>query len=344
MATDHRVFVFVHPAYADMICYPQTWNVWDAFKRHGAVVRFGDDVLQVDPAPDDRFVCYGRIDERKSVLRKFSPQHVWSYVVDEATSTSAPYEKALAYMSMYAIRNVIVTYQNAQHLAKLAGLGIRHIVMPHTMPGIRPEVPKVHGVLLSGQRSSSFYPTRTRTMDTLKHLKEHVFELETPGQDISTRRHDVIRDSYYSLLDTCRMGVVCRAGHRDRFVAKYVEMGACNCLPIGDCPSYMPTAMKEAMVNVEGMDAQQVADEVKRLLERDTVELQQRTAAYVSEVRDRYLVDPNMQRVMQELTDDGGGCTHVIPRTFIACGEGGNYCSEACMHRASAVGTKDQGT
>jgi hypothetical protein len=27
---------------------------------------------------------------------------------------------------------------------------------------------------------------------------------------------------------------------------------------------------------------------------------------------------------------DGGECALVIPGTFVACGEGGNYCSERC--------------
>ena len=29
--------------------------------------------------------------------------------------------------------------------------------------------------------------------------------------------------------------------------------------------------------------------------------------------------------------DETNHCTGVIPGTFIACGEGGNYCSEECM-------------
>ena len=28
-------------------------------------------------------------------------------------------------------------------------------------------------------------------------------------------------------------------------------------------------------------------------------------------------------------------CLLVIPNTFIACGEGGNYCSDECMRRAN---------
>lgn len=300
--SEPHVFVFVHPAYTDQICYPQTLNVWESFDACGATVAYGDDIRKIRPRPGDQLVGYGRLDEYRDVADMFPARDKWHYVVDESNSTTQPYDKAMSYMKLLNVANIIVTYQNKAHLDKLAAHGIRYVIMPQTMPAIRPRVEKVHGVLLSGQLSESFYPTRTSVTATLRgKAAEHVHVLETPGQDISTRRHDTIRDMYYELLDTCRMGVVCRAGERDRFVAKYIEMGACHVLPVGDCPTYMPDEMKHAMVNVEGMSPDQVVNEVRRLLEDAADELDERTETYVAGVKKHYMAVPNMQRVMAEL-------------------------------------------
>lgn len=299
--SDPRVFVFVHPAYTDQICYPQTLNVWESFERCGAIVRYGADIRTIDPRPGDQFVGYGRLDEYRDVSDKFLPEDKWHYVVDESNSSSGPYEKAMAYMKLLNFGNIIVTYQNPNHLARLTANGIRYAIMPQTFPVIRPKVKKGIGILLSGQISDFFYPVRSRAFASLDGTV-HAHTLRTPGQDISTRGHNVIREEYYKLLDTCRMGIVCRAGHRDRFVAKYIEMGACHCLPVGDCPSYMPDEMKQAMVNIEGFSQTQIRDEVNRLIVVNPEELEARTAAFTAGVEKHYMATPNMQRLMLEIT------------------------------------------
>lgn len=297
-----RIFVLVHPAYADMICYPQTLNVWESFERCGAIVKYGDDIHSIDPRPGDQLVGYGRMDDWRVVADKFPRNCKWSYVVDESSSSVGIYEKALGYLRLLDIGNMIVTYQNPVHLEKLRFNGINYIIMPQTMPAIRPKTEKKHGILLSGQVSTSIYPTRTRAWSALERgLKRHVYALETPGQDISTRRHNVIRNAYYDLLDSCKMGIVCKAGVKDRFVAKYIEMGACHMLPVGDCPSYMPDEMKRAMVDIEGMSDVQIVEEVRRLLEDAPDELEARTATFTHQVEKHYLATPNMTRVMNEL-------------------------------------------
>lgn len=301
--SEPRVFVFVHPAYTDQICYPQTLNVWESFERCGATVLYGEAFRQhAHPQPGDIMVAYGRVDEYKDVRDRFEPHNRWHYVVDESNSSTKPYDKALGYMRMIGIPNIIVTYQNADHLQKLTDHGVKYIIMPQTFPVIRPKVAKSVGVLLSGQVSDGFYPVRTRAWRALSSgLRQYAKTIDTPGQDISTRRHDTIRERYYNLLDTCRMGIVCRAGNRDRFVAKYIEMGACHCLPVGDCPTYMPDEMKQAMVNIEGMDGPTICETVRHLLEDVPAELEARTVAFTAGVEKHYMATPNMQRVMSEL-------------------------------------------
>lgn len=298
------VYVFVHPAYTDQICYPQTLNVWETFSRMGAIVLYGDDFDRVEPKPADRVVGYGRFDEHRVALSRFKRENRWHYVVDESNSSSGPYQKAMSYMKLLDVPNVIVTYQNAGHLQVLRDHGIRYAIMPQTMPAIRPKITKDVGLLLSGQVSDGFYPVRTRVWNAVVKgglTNDLYMELQTPGQDISTRHHDTIRNSYYELLDRCKMGVVCRAGHRDRFVAKYIEMGACHVLPVGDCPTYMPLAMKQAMVDVSQMNDADACNEVKRLLVDAPHELEARTSAYVSAVKENYMSDPNMAVLLSDL-------------------------------------------
>lgn len=301
-----RVFVFVHPAYTDMICYPQTLNVWESFERCGAIVRYGNDIRSIDPRPGDKLVGYGRLDEYRDVADRFPREDKWHYVVDESSSTSQPYDKAMSYMKLLNVGNIIVTYQNKEHLDKLTTHGIRYVVMPQTFPVIRQRVSKEHGVLLSGQVSDSFYPVRTKAWRALESglPRELRHVVDTPGQDISAKRHDIIRERYYELLDRCRMGVVCRAGHRDRFVAKYIEMGACHVLPVGDCPTYMPDEMKKAMVDVSSLSSDETVAEVRRLLVDAPDELQERTDAFTACVERYYMATPNMQRVLDEITKE----------------------------------------
>lgn len=297
-----NVYVFVHPAYVDMICYPQTQLIWDTFQSCGADVRYGDAFNSVSPRPGDQVVFYGNHESYMHVASRFVPEARWLYVVDESNTTSEPYDKALDAMKKKDVKNIIVTYQNSAHLNKLTENGVRYVIMPQTMPAIRPKVNKKQVVLISGQMCNAFYPTRALVAHALhKQLPQYVQQLETPGQDISTKRHDTIREKYYSLLDTCTMGVVCRAGNRDRFVAKYIEMGACNVLPIGDCPSYMPEEMKRAMLNAEGMSPEQIVSEVQHLFLAPN-ELQSRIDSYVAGIKQHYLTLPNMQRVMSEIT------------------------------------------
>lgn len=305
MSIEPNVYVFVHPAYTDQIAYTQTTLVWDSFQVAGATVLYGEAFRSANPTPIDQLVCYGRPDAYFAFVARFSQQNRWNYVVDESNSTSKPYDRALSAMAQYDAKNIIVTYQNNEHLDKLTRLGIRYLIMPQCIPSIRPKQPKSTGVLLSGQVHATFYPVRTVATRALQKLHpSHVHSLPTPGQDISTASHKTIREDYYKLLDTCKMAVVCRAGNRDRMVGKYVEFGASHVLPIGDCPTYMPDEMKNAMINVENMSDEAILAEVSRVLSSPE-ELNERVSAYVGAVEKHYTALPNMQRVVSSLQQHG---------------------------------------
>lgn len=107
--------------------------------------------------------------------------------------------------------------------------------------------------------------------------------------------------AYYDYLDRFQMGVLCRGGGRDRFVGKYVEFAACHVLPIGDCPSYMPREMKDAMVNTGKLWRTETVDEVKRLL-NEPVELKQRQDAYTEAAYKHFDLETWAKKVHTEIT------------------------------------------
>ncbi len=298
-----ELYVYVHKAYTETIFYTQTHLVFDELRANGAHVLVGDDFknLAANPTLDDKLIVYGNVDFALDVVNRFIPKNRWLYVVDEGGAGQAAYDRSLGYMKKVNIQNIIVTYQNEAHLAKLTAAGAQYVIMPQCVPLIRPGIEKTGEVLISGQMSQSVYPTRTLVADSLRrHLFKRVHVLPYPGCDTPTLAHNVYGERYYQLLDGFRMGVTCRAGSRDRFVAKYAEMAASHVLPVGDCPSYMPRRMSRAMLNVEGLTDKRIADEVAHLLDSPE-ELQARTDEFTAVVAERYLVSPNMKRVVDEI-------------------------------------------
>jgi hypothetical protein len=297
-----QIYVYVHPAYTQTIFYTQTLLIYDSFRDCGAIVCVGDDFKQAKPNPGDQLVIYGNVDVMRDVVERFAPGDRWLYVVDESGAGQGAYDRSLGYMAKLNAKNIIVTYQNVAHLEKLRNAGVRYVIMPQTVPTIRPKIAKTHDILASGQLSAGIYPTRTRVIALLNRssLAGRTQALAYPGCDVPQTTHKIYGDRYYQHLDGFRLGVTCRAGARDRFVAKYAEMAASHVLPIGDCPTYMPEAMKKAMVNVEGLNDDQIVAELTRLLNAPE-ELQARTEAFTAEVAQRYIALPNMQRVVAEI-------------------------------------------
>lgn len=299
------LYFFVNPAYRDQVYYTQTKNVWEAFERAGAQMVYGNDIHAIHPNPEDHVIGYGRVDNWKDSFFRFNPKNRWHYIVDESSFSTGPYDIALDMLLKlgYKHKKFVITYQNEQHLAKLQAHNVKYVIMPQTMPAIRPKVAKTHDILISGQMSGSYYPTRTwlkGIITTHPELRHRVHQIESPGVDYSTRHHNIVGERYYELLDTCKLGVCCRAGGKDRFVGKFIEMGASHVLPVGDCPTYMPPLMKEAMVNIEKFPRDHVTSELLRLLNAPE-ELQQRSDAYTAEVEKHFLSDDNARRAVREI-------------------------------------------
>lgn len=297
------IFVYVNPAYLEQIFVTQTHVLFDAFRACGATVH-SDAAAQRDVVQTgDHAVVYG-YPHPWVPLDRFLPDNRWLYVVDEASIDRRPYDQAVERMCRLKISNMVVTYPNMANIAWLHEEPTvkRIVVVPQCVPVIRHKVTKDICILVSGQLSPTVYPTRTRlAQELLAKLPHHVHVQPYPGCDNLHRPGSMSGEAYWHLLDRCKLGVVCRAGNRDRFVAKYVEFGASHVLPVGDCPSYMPKEMKRTMVNVEGMVAADIIAEVTRLLAAPD-ELNERTDTFTDQVAQRYIVRSNVQRAMQEMT------------------------------------------
>lgn len=234
------------------------------------------------------------------VFSPVEPQNRWSYVIDTKIldDGSSAYRGRVEYCQQFDINHVVVTYVNPQHLRTFRDAGISYMGMPHCVPSRRKRTSKPAGILLSGTFHERIYPTRNR----LRRLLEG--SMSTRTQSIVTSDHGSSRPTgpaYYDIVDQYEMGVVCRSGTRDYFVAKYVEFGMCHVLPVGDCPSYMPDEMKQLMVDVEGLTDEQVVAEVSRLL-RSPDELHARQEAYCEATHRYFDLLTNAQRVVRTIS------------------------------------------
>lgn len=297
-----NVYLQVHPAYTQQIFYTQTTLVFESFRQCGAIVTVGDEFRSIKPEPDDHLVVYGRHDDYIDIINKFLPEHRWNYVVDESSGESEPYDVAIKYMTSLNIKNLVVTYQNEHHLNKLKAVEIKYVISPQCVPMIRPLAKKTNDVLISGQLVSSVYPERSRVAHALRVYApfKTTATMDYPMTDATSVFYGAVGEDYSAQLDRFRMGVTCCVGKRDRFVAKYVELGASHALPIGDCPSYMSSAMKRAMVDTRRLSKEQIAAEVMRLL-AEPWELLARTETFTAEVAANYLSLPNIKRVIDEI-------------------------------------------
>lgn len=318
---ERTVHLLISESMLDIVAYTVSKVLPDSFEQCGANVITHDQLTSVSVGAEDRIVIVGGSSGLEQTIKSmFKPEHTWLFVLDEQRAGDpVPYERASTYArEALNTSNLVTTYENAVHMEWLENRGIRHVTMPHCVPDIRQYVAKKSDVLASGQfdvrpgffigagSTKDYYVTRSDVAEALMHsdLVKRTTWLPHPGHSLSTLTHDAVYDRYMEILDEHRFAITCKAKEHDRMVGKYVEFGASHVLPIGDCPSYMPQAMKGAMVNVEGWSGPQIVAEVKRLLANPD-EFEARTEAYVRCVKERYLGVPNAARVMREITNVG---------------------------------------
>lgn len=237
----------------------------------------------------DKVVGFFMTDENSQLLYStVRPENRWMHVIDErATSEGKAYQGRIEYCKKHDVRHAVVTYPNVRYVQQLLDANIGFTVMPCCVSRRRPRTQKPNVISIAGTFEELTYPSRAR----VKRLLEPTYPVVVNPPIGKGER-------YYDGLDSFQFGAVCRAGFRDRFVAKYVEFGMCHVLPVGDCPSYMPDEMKKLMVNVEGRSDQWVTSEIERLL-RTPDELFARQEAYTNLVHQHYDLLSNAQRVIK---------------------------------------------
>lgn len=231
-------------------------------------------------------------------MERVHPHNRWLFTVDECVGGSHPYEKQVARCKEHSMGGVIATYGNEQHLQVLRDAGLKVVVFPLVMGRERRRSEKSRGVLASGQLDVNTYPERARVFQALSG-EPYTSVLAHPGY-WPNLRHDVVGEKYLELLDSYQLVIVDRAGHRDRFVAKYYEAAQCHALPVGDCPSYMPPVLREMMVNTEGMPDEDVRAEVRVLMKHRDV-LEERQECFRMLMHCLYHADDHARRVMREV-------------------------------------------
>lgn len=314
-----KVYFVVHKSIFDSVFLTLSDVLFDGFTYAGATVLTHEQLVDLVTGDEDRVIVYGGLDEATDeVKRRFAAENRWLLVVDEMKGGDVqPYGRAAAYAKdTLETNNIITTYQNAEHMAWLDAQGMKRLYLPQCVPCVRPMSNKTYSLLISGQvdqhpdlfidynpEGRPYYVTRTKVALAVKHsyLNDKATWLSYPNTSRSTARHQWIGEGYMQLLDMHALAVTCKAADHDRFVGKYVEFGAAHVLPVGDCPSYMPDAMKQAMINVEGMDEKQITEEIDRVL-RNIPELVERVNVYSDEVAKRYLSGPNCKRIVEEVT------------------------------------------
>lgn len=267
-----------------------------AFQNHGAVVLEEEEFAKIALCdklvrPCDKMVNFFIADVNAKLLYDVvTPENRWTYLIDERAHGDGThaYEGRLEHFQKFNVHQTILTYSNREHLDVLTKANIKYVVMPTTTPSKRSRTQKDKRIIVSGTHGPA-YPVRTRLSFVLQNAG-------VKGTDV-LENGVVSGEEYYDHLDRYELGIVCRGGFRDRLVAKYLELGACHVLPVGDCPTYMPEDMKRLMLDTSTRWDDGNVKEVLRLL-ASPEELQKRQDEYAELCHKYFDADEHAKRVL----------------------------------------------
>lgn len=287
------------------VCDAHSRALFDAFTRHGARVISESNFLSSDFSfdHDDSLIACVSL-KTSSAHEKFAAAgDKWLYSIDESKSDGIVFRTQLDFMQRTNTSKMLNTYPSSRNINVLNEHGIKFITFPICGSNRNVTDEKKHiDILVSGQLNANYYPMRTRLANLLQvrgsEIHGKIVQLQHSGFNTSTSR-GVHGKDYLELLDTCWMGVTCKAGSHDRMVAKYVEFGFSRVLPIGDCPSYMPNELKKSMLAFDEYDSDDkiicslnsMLDNRKQLIDRINV--------YHDHTNDLYDIDKNTERVIR---------------------------------------------
>jgi len=113
---------------------------------------------------------------------------------------------------------------------------------------------KIYDISISGHLSHEVYPTRTRLFNYFNKVQSNDLKisfLPHPGYELTSAKHQITGEKYIDFLSSNWLNVTCRAGWRDGLVAKYIEIGKSNSLPVCDVPTCLEKEIADLVISVD---------------------------------------------------------------------------------------------
>jgi hypothetical protein len=288
------------------VCDANANAMLDAFRKNGCALMSESQFLhdELEFFPNDKIiVCISfKAQEAYDKLTSLTCEK-WLHTIDESKSDGGLYRTQLDFFERVKTNKIINTYPSERNIAFLREHNCDVITFPicgaaRTVNYAQKDI----DILLSGQMNADYYPVRTRLYSLFsartRDIVGTVAKLPHSGFSTQGVTHQYHGKNFLELLDRCWIGITCRAGWRDRLVAKYIEFGFSKMLPIGDAPSFMPQHMKISMIDVEHDSDDVIIDKVNALL-KDRNALKNRIEIYSRCVSDGYDMDKNVTRVVK---------------------------------------------
>lgn len=287
----------------DYVCTTDTLEFHAELTRQGAVIMNETDFEPYLSKLQPQDVVIVHVSLGKEVtrmgLKHFSGRKLL-FTIDECKSDGVLFRTHRELCEQIDCKEVILSYPSERNIKFLEEHGYKTISYTPSNT-IREKKEKKYDIIISGQLDRNYYPVRVYLAEVILRNKQrwNVVHLPHPGFERSKAIHQYTGEKYKELLDQCKIGVVCRAGWRDRLVPKYVEHGASWCLPIGDAPTYMDEQMKNSMILVDSSTSEDV---IVRKIDEAFENINDRLETYVTSLRKNHDLETNVKKLIAELT------------------------------------------
>lgn len=290
----------------DFTCAGTASQLFDAWSRAGVIVMSESQFLEgnFSVSDGDTVIVHISFENKKchEKLASLSGVKVLQSF-DESKSDGEVFRTQLEFCKRHGIDTIINGFPSERNISILSSNNIGTITFPFC--GLPRDVrydKKDIDILVSGQIVENYYPIRGKIFRALQEKRLNFAYLPHPGMSGTTATHEFHGTRYFDLLDRCWLGVTCRAGsHRDRLVPKYVEFGFSKVLPVGDCPTYMHSDMRESMITVDVNDSSdELIEKIKDSLD-NKARLIERIERYSCRIQEDHNVDKNVSRTIKML-------------------------------------------
>lgn len=291
----------------DYVCTTDTIDFHSELKKNGAIVLNESSFLPIVTNPQsglterDTVMIHVSLAQEvtKMGLKHFAGRKVL-FTIDECKSDGILFRTHREFCEEIGCKEMVLSYPSDRNINFLKDFG--YCTIPYNPSNVvRERKPKKYDILISGQLDRTYYPTRVRVAEVLLRNQKrwNIIHLPHPGFERSKASHQYTGEKYRELLDECRIGVTCKAGWRDRLVAKYVELGASWCLPVGDAPTYMNEDMRTSMILVDQNTSE---DHIIQKIDEAILNLESRVEKYVCALRSHHDLSTNVKKLVEELT------------------------------------------